>query len=312
MNISRLDLNLLRAFEALAQHGSVTRAARQEGVTQPAMSNALRRLRETLGDPLFHRRGTRLVLTPRAEAMRHPVREALQSIEAACFGDLRFDPATHRGSLRVALSEHWHFALLPRLLEVLDREAPGLDLLLERAHEDVVRQGLARAEVDMAIYLAGVDEPGLRAQTLIRDGYVGVIRQAHPLACDRLSLQQYAKLRLVVVTPAGPWLSIIHKRLRERGLEQEVALRDVHAQAALEIVSRTDLLAVVPAFIARKATVAGVRMVGLPVDVGPFELSLYHHEHNDSNRLHQWMRAHIVRLVQEIFGHASSPEITAS
>ena len=297
-----LDLNLLLAFQALARSGSVTRAAQQMGITQPAMSNALKRLRETVGDPLFERRAGRLVATSRAEAMRQPIAEALAIINRACFGPSSFDPLNDRALVRLSVSEYWQTALLPPLLAHLTSHAPAVDVLVEPVREDMVRRGLARADCDMAIFLSGLQEPGLLSRRLFRDGYVAVMRKQHPLVKRQLTLAQYAQMGHVVVSPAGPWLPVMKEALAAQRLEQRFALRNAHVDVALQIVSSTNLITVVPRFIGMQAQRRmAVRAVALPVDVGQFELSLYWHQRNDADTLQQWMRELVAQLVNNLF-----------
>ncbi len=284
------------------QTGSVTRAAHQMGLTQPAMSNALKRLRESLGDPLFERRAGRLIPTPKADSMRQPVRDALAMIQNACFGAAEFNPLKDSALVRLAVSEYWQAALLPGLLARLAREAPAVDVLVEPVREDMVRRGLARADTDMAIFLSGLHEPQLQSCRLFRDGYVAVVRKNHPLVRQSLTLAHFAQLGQVVVSPPGPWLVAMAEALRAHRLEPRFALRNAHVDVALEIARTTDLITVVPRFIGLQAQQRlGVLALPLPVDVGQFELSLYWHQRNDTDRLQQWMRDLVVMMVGRIF-----------
>ncbi len=291
MNIKNIDLNLLAVLDSLLATGSVTRAAAQAGITQPAMSNALGRLRRSFGDPLFVRSGRNLVPTPRALLLRPALARALADLQSSVDIGLAFDPATARTTLRVAFSDYWHLALLPRLVARIEREAPGVQLQASPVGEHVLADDIPRGAVDAAIFLSPTTLPGMHCETFVNDTYVCVARRDHPIVRTELTLERFAACRQVVVTPQGPWASHLHEAMHRRGLAPQSVLATPHIQVALDIIARTDYLSVLPRQVARQARgKKPLRVWPCPVPTGSFSLGLYWHESTDQSLPHRWFR----------------------
>ncbi len=300
--LRNVDLNLLLAFEALVDEGSVTRAAQRIRITQPAMSNALKRLRETIGDPLFIRDGRSLVTTARARELAPIVRRTLNLLDGALFNPEPFDPGKAEGIVRLGLSDYWHFALLPSLLALLEQRAPGVSLEVTDTGLEVLREDLRSGNVDAAIYLAPISLPELRSRVLVDDGYACVVQKRHPTIKKRITLAEFAASRQVMVAPRGPWAERMSNALAGAGLHSEYILTTTHLQVALEIVARTDYLTVIPKRIATRARRAWpIRVLPMPIDAGRFSLALYWHERTDADPLQAWVRDRFSELARKTY-----------
>jgi DNA-binding transcriptional LysR family regulator len=301
VNIYDFNLNLLLVFDALMEAHSVVGAAQRLGITQPAMSNALGRLRQAVGDPLFTRVGRQLVATPRAQRMAVGVRTALAAAQEV-LKESPFTPVDVHGALRLGASDYWHYTLLPELLQVFQSEAPRLDLGVVDASESRVTEDLTRGRVDAVIYLAGVSAAGLLSQPLLSDDYVGVARRGH-VAIRRgrpLSLADYATLRHVLIGPSGPWRDRLASALQAHGYQPRIVLENTHMHAALDIVARTDLVTILPrqlALVARRRW--PVKLFQPPADLGSFSLNLYWHERTQREALHAWFRQKVLEIARK-------------
>ena len=188
VNLKAIDLNLLFALDRLLLAGSVTQAAAQLGITQPAMSNALRRLREIVADPIFIKQGRVLVPTPWATAVGPVLAQAMRDLESALATERRFDPGTAEATITIAISDFWQFKLLPRLLQRLEGAAPKVRLHVTGISESVLVNDLPRAKVSAAVFLAPRSFPGLHCETFMTDTYACIVRRTHPIKGRKLKL----------------------------------------------------------------------------------------------------------------------------
>lgn len=257
MNLATLDLNLLTVFAALAEERSVSRAARRVGLSQPAVSNALARLRAALGDPLFVRSRAGMSPTPRAEQLRAPVLGALDQLRTALSGERSFDPSRSARVFRVAMSDYSEWLLLAPLLERLRREAPGVTLHVRRldALFAVPEAGLHSGALDLAIGpfpdARGLS-PGVHAETLYEEDHVVVLRKSHPALKRPLTLDRFAALpQAAVIFRAEPW-GLIDTELAARGHRRKLRFASSHFAAVLQAVAASDLAACVPESLARR------------------------------------------------------------
>ncbi|MFY0539294.1 LysR family transcriptional regulator [Nannocystis pusilla] len=290
VNLAAIDLNLLVALDALLHEGHVGAAARAVGLSQPAMSHALRRLRELLADPLLVRSVGGMRRTARGEALRAPVRAALRGV-AGVLAPPRFDPATSTRCFRVMLSDYPCVLLASTLLARLAGEAPGVSVELIPWDRDATRCLERLREVDAALTCAPGRFPNLRQQRLYRDRDALVARAGHPLrprlddaasvlAASHVAVVEYEHER----DPVDTWLSSIG---RGRALAASVP----QYLLALQLVARGDCLAVVPERLARQhAGALGLEVLPVPLDVGHFDEFMLHDEHCHDDPGSVWLR----------------------
>ncbi|APT34824.1 HTH-type transcriptional regulator YidZ [Methylobacterium phyllosphaerae] len=292
MDFHGLDLNLIVAFDALMEERHVTRAARRIGLTQPAMSAALARLRKATGDELFVRGPKGLAPTPRAQDLAAPFKGALRAVgEALALRD-DFRPAEASVVFTLALSEHPAHVLLPPLAEALAAAAPGVDLHIRgfTDRNEAVRlldEGLA----DVAVGVPPGTEARILARPLFRERFVSVARSGSPAAECLGDAAAFAAARHVLVSPEGDGFGAVDEALSERGLRRRLGVVLPQMYAAPALVARTDLVATL-----MEGVVTGSGMAPLltvrpcPVELAPVEFHLLWHRRSDRHPAQAWLR----------------------
>jgi DNA-binding transcriptional LysR family regulator len=241
VNLAGLDLNLLPALEALLRRRNVTRAAAEVGLSQPAMSRALARLRGIFGDPLLVRVGGSLAPTPLAEALMPKATAALDGLRGL-FRAEDFDPATLERAIRVAAADAQTILLAPRLVARLALEAPGVDLRFEPISRDIMAR-MERGEVDLCFATAATPlPPGAVSELLARDKLALVMRRGHPAANRDWTLADYAAYSHATVAFFGDRISEIDAALAAAGVERRIALTTPHFMATVAAVAASDLV----------------------------------------------------------------------
>jgi len=301
MNITGVDLNLLVAFDALMEHRNVTRAARAVGLSQPAMSNALGRLRDLFADQLLVRAGTGMSPTPRALEAHGAVRDALSAIDGVLGKVERFDAARDTRRFKVAFAEDAAYYLLPTLAARI-AAAPGIDLdVLSTAHiagVELVLEGAAEASVGL---LPKAPPKELRFQTLFRERLVAVARQGHPAFKQKrgqpatVGLKDFLSYPHVAVRPSVDALSRVDTALAKIGKRRRVALLAPHFMVAPYLIPGTDMIACLAERLARRlAPEIGLVIAEPPVIIPAHDACLAWHRRFDQDRGHQWLRDAIV------------------
>ncbi len=295
MNLAALDLNLLLVLRALLAERSVTRAAKRVGLSQPATSHAVARLREILGDPLFVRSGRDLALTPRAEALRVPLEDALGAVERALDAPRPFDPKTTKQSFTIATSDYALFVLLPSLLERLAHRAPGVDLRVRDLGTRTTTEWLSVDAVDFVIgVIESAHRPGIEVESLFGDSFACLVRKDHPLVQRKLTLPIYASLPHAFVAPRGTLGGVVDDALEKRGHKRRVALLLPNFLVAPQVVARSDLVVTLGARIAKTfAHQLPLRVMPPPLSLPDFRVSLAWHERMAADPAHAWLRAQI-------------------
>ncbi len=301
MNVSDLDLNLLRAFDAIATEGSVTIAGERIGLSQPAMSNALSRLRQLFGDPLFVRTPRGMRPTPFAQQLAQPVREALRLIQAALQQHAGFEPGSSSNTFRFHMSDIGEMVFLPGLLERVKREAPGVKIEVVRIPIKEVHAALEAGELDLAIgFLPGLTT-GMRQQSLFRDHYVCMLRADHPVVGARISAKQFREAAHVLVSYAGTGHQVIEETFVAQGLSARIAARVPHFLVVPMILARTDLIVTVPSRVAAIfAQTGNFKILPLPLRMPSFEVRLHWHQRFHQDPANRWLREAMTDLYAEL------------
>lgn len=296
----RIDLNLLVVLQALIAERSVTRAAERIGLSQPAMSHALARLRRALDDPLLVRTPRGMEPTPRARAMAEPLDRALEDLARAVAPTAKFDPTRARRRLRVATDDYLELILMPKLLARLWREAPRIDIRVTSAGRQSGND-LAEGRVDMIIDPVSAFEslPGAYSQRIFDERFVCIVRKDHPMVGKRLSLDTFVALPHALVSPAGRPGGIVDTALAKLGLSRRVAIQVPHFVVAPEIVRQTDVILTVGERIAR-ADREGLRILEPPLALPGFTVSTIWHERNHADPAHVWFRSMIADVAKSL------------
>jgi DNA-binding transcriptional LysR family regulator len=291
MNIGALNLNLLPVLDVLLTERSVSRAGKRLGLSQPAVSNALAQLRELLGDPLLVRKAGGMAPTERALEIAGPLRAALLALAQGLEPPAAFDPAKAERQFTIMTNDFVAFALLPRLLARLEREAPGVKLQVRAWQEHTVPAELARGDADLVLGFNRGLPPGHSAAPLFEDRFVFVARRGHPLVQGKITLATYTKLAHVIVSHEPNARGVVDDALAGRGLSRNVALRVSHFLLVPPIVATTDYVAALSELVARPiATQLPLQVLPMPLDAGGATVQVLWHERTAASRGHTWLR----------------------
>jgi DNA-binding transcriptional LysR family regulator len=297
----RTDLNLLPVFITLMEERSVTRAAERLGITQPALSNALARLRTMMRDPLFIRERYGIQPTQMAEALAPVIAAALAQIDEAILGQQDFDPAKAERLMTIAPNSYVEFVLMPAIVTRLRQLAPGLRLRLTPFGNDLAETGIMSGTTAMALGRI-VDPPdNLIVQHLMDDRLACVVRADHPEIGARLSRAQYERLKHVNVLPPGRMRAGLFQALERQGVRREVAVSVTHFLAVPEMIAVTDYCATLPALICRRlAHDKRLKILAPPVDLGTFPVEMAWHVRYRHDPAHRWLRALVAEVAKEV------------
>ncbi|MGI9134127.1 MAG: LysR family transcriptional regulator [Rhodoferax sp.] len=306
-----LDLNLLKVLDAIMSERSLTQAARQLALTQPAVSNALRRLRQTLGDELLVRKGRTLEPTPRAQELWPAIRQALQQLQAALLPQA-FDPASASSTFMLTMADATAADLLPDLVAVISALAPGVSLRVVPLTTRDPRRLLDAGEADLAVgYFPAVmtdltaraqagETVSYRHQRLFASDYVCVMRKGHPLAREALDLDRYCAARHMLVSFSGRAYGFIDSALASLGRSRRIVLTVNQFFIAGKVVANSDLLSVLPRhFVQDTGFGAQLAVRELPFLAAPIHVDTLWHLRQDSNSAHAWLRAQIAALARQ-------------
>src|SRR5580658_9972979 len=304
VHLGAIDLNLLVALDALLAERSVTRAAFRIGITQSAASHALARLRKLTGDELLVRGRSGMVPTVRAEAMGAPLRRALEDITGTLSSPLTFDPKTARLRVFIGTSDYSELVLLPGIMARLAREAPGVELRVLTLGDDPASE-LSSGKLDIVLMPPPLGEgaPGIRGQRILRDRFVCVARNGHPLAKRKaLTVSRFAGAIHALISPWGMEGGFVDDALARLGLKRRVAVAVPHFLAAPHIIASSDLLLTVPERVAQ--VVAGplnLAVLAPPqeLELTGFTMSILWHERTHEDPARRWLRDLIVAEASE-------------
>ncbi|GAB3256799.1 LysR family transcriptional regulator [Chitinimonas naiadis] len=299
----RYDLNLLPVFVALMEERNVTRAAERLGITQPALSNSLTRLRGVLHDPLFIRERYGMQPTQKAEALAPVIAEALARLDEVILGQQAFDPAKAELLLTVAANNYVEFILMPAIVARLRERAPGIRLRLAPFGADLVETGVISGSTAMVLGRI-VDPPdNLVVQHVMDDSLACIVRADHPQVGARMSSQQFEQLKHVNVLPSGRLRVGLAQTLERHGLRREVAVSVTHFLATPEMVAATDYCATLPSLICQRlAGDTRLKVVPTPVDLGTFPVEMAWHVRYRHDPVHLWLRALVAEVAREVAG----------
>lgn len=294
MNIRGADLNLLVVLESLMAERSVSRAARRLGLSQPATSNALARLRQLFDDPLLVRRGNAMVPTPRALELAGHVHAGLAHLQAALEGRQAFDPRASTRSFTLATNDYVAFVLLAPLVRRLREQAPKATLQLKTLDNLTSLAPLGRGELDLALGVGTNLAQDYPREPLFEDGYVCLVRDGHPKVGKRLTLERFVALEHLLVSPYGSRRGVVDTALEQRGYERHVALWVPHFLLAPAIVAQTDLVVTLAERVARElAPRHGLRILPTPLEIPRFVTSQYWDPRHEHEPAHRWLREQV-------------------
>jgi DNA-binding transcriptional LysR family regulator len=291
-NIPRLDLNLLVTLDTLLAERHVTRAAARLHLSQPAVSVQLARLREAFGDPLLIPGPRGMLPTPRAEALRGPLRDALAGLQSAVAPAAPFDPALAAAIWTIAASDYSGLAVVVPTLARLRETAPLSRLaILEAVPQRVARQA-EMGEIDLGLQTMDRIAPSMRAHKLFDERYVLAARRDHPKLRRKPTLAAFCALEHVLVSPdGGGFTGATDLALATLGRQRKVVLSLPHFIGALSAVAASDLVAMLPQRLV--AGRADLRTFEAPLDVPGFEMGMFWHDRRHRDPAHRWLREQV-------------------
>ena len=300
MDLAEIDLNLLRVFHQLMQDRRVSGAAEALGLSQPAASNALRRLRELLGDPLFLRTPRGMEPTPYALQLAGPVGLALATLHDALNARSSFEPAASSRSFTLAMSDVGEIYFLPELMQVLAEQAPGVTLRVVAVAEEALKEDMAGGRIDLALGLLPQLQAGFFQQALFRQNYVCLLRQGHPLARRKqLGLAAFNAADHVRVQATGTGHGRVEESLARHGVRRRIRLTVPHYVALGHVVADSDLLAIVPErFALRVSQALKLTTRALPVALENSTIHQFWHARMHQDPANRWLRV----LITSRFG----------
>ena len=313
LNFRTLDLNLLRVFDEVMTERSLTRAARNLSLTQPAVSNALRRFREAMGDELIKRSGQSMAPTPRALALWPAVREALRELQEVLTPS-KFVPAQAKTTFVLAMADATAAQLTPGLIEVMDREAPGVSIrvvplttrdprrLLDEEVADLAIGYFPAAFADLTARVQAGEVVAYSHQRLYSGEYVCVMRREHPLASEPLTLDRYCAARHMLVSFSGRPFGFVDEALAVHGRKRRIVLTVNQFFTAGKVVTHSNLLTVLPRhFVSVTGMADQLVLRELPFAVPTVHIDALWHHRVHRTSAHEWLRSTILALAQSAF-----------
>jgi DNA-binding transcriptional LysR family regulator len=309
MELSDIDLNQLVLFQQLMVERRVSRVAENMGLTQPAVSNTLAKLRKQFGDELFVRTPAGMMPTAFAEQLAEPIGYALGMIHSGLNQHRAFDPATVKRAITVGMTDIGEIVFLPALVDRLRRDAPGISLNTVRNSATNLREDMEAGKVDLAIGPMPELKAGFFQRRLFRQRYVCLFRKGHPLDRRRLSLAAFKATEHLTVVSAGTGHGKVDELIRRAGIERIVRLTIPHFVSVGHILQRSDLVATVTERLAESlADPFGLTWRPHPVELPEIAINVFWHAKVHRSPAHQWLRT----VVFELFGDGGTVPTPAS
>lgn len=308
----RYDLNLLPIFVALMEERSVTRAAERMGMTQPALSNALLRLRQMLQDQLFVRERYGIQPTPIALELSPLIAEALAQLDDAVLGQQAFDPAHAERLFTIAPNGYVEFVIVPAVLARLEKVAPGIKLRLTPFGNDLAETGVVSGTT--ALVLGRIVDPpdNLVVQHLMDEGLACAVRADHPAIGDAMTREQFETMKHVNIVPPGRMRAGLFQALAQQQLKRDVAISVTNFFAAAEMVAVTDYCATLPSLICRQLMHdPRLKVLPAPFDLGSFPVEMAWHVRYRHDPAHRWLRALIGEVITDFKDKTAATAMTS-
>lgn len=289
MNLRSMDLNLLVALDALLSERHVTKAADRIGLSQPAMSSALNRLRGMFSDELLVRTTTGMKPTPRAVELVAPLQQLLRQVERVLESDSGFDPKTAERTFTLRMSDILACLILPLL--VAQRPAGtrvGYNVLHLSPERTV--DALERDEIDVAISMGLDHSNSISSEQVLRDRMVCIMRKSHPAVRSGFTFESFVAHEHMKVSMSPADVRFVDDVLADLGRQRKIALNVPHWLVVPHVLKNTDLLAVMPGHLAAALMDRSLRMEELPFRSGPFHWMMYWHRRYDKSKANSWLR----------------------
>lgn len=300
MDLNEIDLNLLVVFQQLMIERRVSKVADNLGLSQPAVSNSLAKMRRMLSDDLFLRTPSGMVPTPFAEQLGESVGYALAMIHSGLNQQTQFDPGTAKCSMTIGMTDIGEIVFLPTLIERLSLVAPGVTLSTVRNTAVNLRDDMESGKVDLAIGLLPQLKAGFFQRQLFHQRYVCLYRRGHAMEKKRISLADFRAAEHLVVVSAGTGHGAVDELLKRSGVERTVRLTVPHFVGVGHILRSTNLVATVPERLARElAGPFDLAFSPHPVQLPEIAINVFWHAKAHRSSANQWLRSFIFELFAE-------------
>lgn len=303
MNIHDLDLNLLKVFDAIYAERSISAAAQQLGVTQPAVSSSLRRLRTFTGDTLFYQSGRGVAPTRAAMSLAVPVKHILDTLEASLSELRTFDAATSKRSFRVGVNDIVSSALIPTLIDIVRHEAPGVTLEFIQQPKQGPAQALALGELDIGFLPKFALTPDLHSHRVWTERFCIIVSRRNPIANTKtLSLDSVSQMQFIVQSQVPKLLEFVDSIFQSAGVDRSILCRVPEIQSIYSIVATSDLAAVVGRSFTEMYNRDG-NLVAFepPVDIPEVEAHVAWKASDEDDEGSKWIRGHAVSVMGSAF-----------
>ncbi len=301
MNLAGIDLNLLVVFDAIMRDRNVTRAGERLGLSQPATSNALARLRKLTNDELFVRMAGALHPTPIAIELASQIQPSLQQIDRALTREVSFDPVNSDRVFKIGMSDYTEFVLLPKLLAIIQSIAPHIAIQIRSGDRDKLMALVDKGELDIICGVFPQNVAWYRTQLLFTERYVCVCRRGLFATNDSLSLEDYVAKNHLLVSIAEDRIGRIDRYLAKQNMQRHIAISLPHFLVAPFILARTDLVATLPERIARSfATMQDLQILPVPLSTEGFSVFMHWHQSCDRHPAHTWLRSLLIDISKDL------------
>jgi DNA-binding transcriptional LysR family regulator len=299
MNLRRIDLNLLTVFDAVMQEGNLTRAANKIGMSQPAVSDAVSRLRHVLKDELFIRTSHGMKPTPRAQQYAGQVKRILDLVTLMLSETESFDVVTSERVFNLVLGDYGELVILPALMQYLDDMQAGISVNVLSQHRPALEESLRTGAVDFIVTPEPIVDPAVKSELVTTEKLVSMVRRDHPQIRDAMTLEQFVALRHVVLEWPDDRGSMVDQRLRAEGMQRNCHMR-VHSFFDMpRVVASTDMVCSIPSQMAYHFATSH-KLTSFPIPLQEIDVHLYLNWYSsfDSDPGIQWLKSAITALLE--------------
>lgn len=300
IDLNKFDLNLLVIFQRVLLDKRVSIAAASLGISQPTVSNALRRLRDEMGDELFIRTNEGMIPTQLAEELAEPVSYALSTLHQALSHQSVFEPLKENRVFGIVMTDISEIVFLPRLIGILAEAAPGVSIQAIPHTRKGLSEALEQGEVDFAIGFIPQLNVNVYQRRLFQQSYVCVYRRGHPLAETEMTLERFSSAQHLAIDAVGTGHNLVDEYLKRANIQRNIKLRASHFISAGYILETTDLISILPVKLAEKITSPfNVVVVEPPIKFPKIQINLFWHAKFNNDPANKWLRALIHRSFAE-------------
>jgi DNA-binding transcriptional LysR family regulator len=298
MNIKKMDLNLLLVFNSLIETKSVSKGAKLIGLSQPAMSHALSRLRQLLDDELFVRTPKGMIPTAKAESIKEVISSSLSALDQSLFSDVEFDPATSSRNFVITSSDCECMTFMPYLLDSIVKNSEKMSLEFKHPSIETFYSDLDSAKVDIALGIGVRARNNLIIEKIYEEDYICLTRKDNPLVGSEVTLKEYLKLDHILINPLGGRKGIVDNALEKIGVKRKIRVSIPQFSLSPWIFLNNNLVLTIPKTLGNEfLKILPVKSFEPPVEIQTLHGQMIWHKRNENDLAHQWLRKKIIQSV---------------